>query len=118
MRHLAAFFLCPGFPLVPKLYLGTHLFAKLHFALFPEKYNFEDWGVPKYNLGTRKTRKGLVTIRQPGMTVLHNRISLLLQVKTIHHYRLVNLPIGVVAADVGKDEDLAVLGLYRVRIVG
>jgi len=36
------------FPLVPKLYLGTHLSAKLHFAPSPiAKHSFEDRGIPK-----------------------------------------------------------------------
>jgi hypothetical protein len=42
-----------SFPLVPKLHLGMSLFAKLHFAPLPVKFNFKDNLVPRVYLGTR-----------------------------------------------------------------
>src|SRR5262245_31355525 len=40
------------------------------------------------------------------------------QPKGIHHNRLIDLAIGIVAADVAEDEDAAVGGLQATRVVG
>ena len=45
-------------------------------------------------------------------------VSLSLQLKAVHHDRLVDFAVGVVAADVAEDEDAAVAGLDGVGIVG
>src|SRR5205085_887647 len=40
------------------------------------------------------------------------------QSKAVHDDRLIDLAVGVVAADVAKDEDPAVHGLHRAGIIG
>ena len=44
--------------------------------------------------------------------------GLWLKQEAIHHDRLVGLTVSVVAADMPEDEDPAVLGLHRARIIG
>src|SRR6267378_2640175 len=57
-------------PLVPKLYLGTHLSAKLCFPPGRKQRSCGDTRVPKYNLGTRKERSPDRRNGTPGMVEL------------------------------------------------